>query len=128
MDSLNLKFKLKELLKKAQREEDLFLIEEVSMKLVHRFGLNSLTELQEFSEKSKNGNVQFNQMILDRSLIEFANQDVQPSPIPNKLDDVILEGKITNISKELIREKGKLNNLPLPSISSLRKWIKGKNN
>ena len=134
-----LKNHLIEVFKKASSENNILLKENIVLKWVHRFGIDSLNDLLIHSSLQKeNQRKEENQEYI--SLIDEVHEENQEqiklelSKTSENLEEINLEsnGLETSSSNEIYSKNQKSNNinqftetpkLPLPYIKNLRKWI-----
>ena len=133
-----LKNHLIEVYKKASSENNFFLKENVVLRWVHRFGINSLDDLLINSPVQKENQQEENQEQI--SLIDEKNEENQEQirleslKISENLKEIQFEAnylensinyEITHSSEDFnqINKYTKTTKLPLPYIKNLRKWI-----
>ena len=135
-----LKNHLIEVFKKASSENNILLKENIVLKWVHRFGIDSLNDLlihtpalMEYQHKEENEE----QTTLMDELYEEENQEqikLELSKTVENIEEIKWESKRleTSSSNEIICKDKNSNNmvqlsdnrkLPLPNIKNLRKWI-----
>ena len=135
-----LKNHLIEVFKKASSENNIFLKENIVLKWVHRFGIDSLNDLfihaQALSEYQLEQASQEQTTLMDE-VDEEANQDqinLEFSKALENTEETKWESNHleTSISNEIFNKDQNSNNikeltdikkLPLPNIKNLRKWI-----
>ena len=123
---MSLKDHLKETFNKASLDKDSLAKEIIIVKWVHRFGLNSLKDLLIQSPVSENEQLEEgNQIKIDFKFSE--PQEYKEKSIHKSINDATLQ-KEKSINKEdqSYKDKSeyiKSQNLPLPKIDKLRKWI-----
>ena len=134
-----LKNHLIEVFKQASLENNFLLKENVVLKWVHRFGIDSLNDLLIHSSLQKeNQRKEENQEQI--SLIDEVNEEIQEqiklelSKIVEKIEETKWESKSLETSSSNgifnkdqnsnnIKELTDIQKLPLPNIQNLRKWI-----
>ena len=119
-----LKNHLIEVFKKASLENNILLKENIVLRWVHRFGIDSLNDLYTHAQ----------------DLREYKHEDQEQTTLMNELDEEANQEQIklelnhpeTSISNGIFNNDQNSNNikelpdirvLPLPNIKNLRKWI-----
>ena len=120
MNFINLKEEIKNLYKKSQLSKDSSLADYLVMKWVHRFGIDSIGQLiknaSEFKEASSMNRIE--EIKLE---VEEKNDNRQ---IQEEIELEVEEKNVNHQNQEEIKLEIKNDqNLPLPSINNLRKWI-----
>ena len=120
-----LKDLLKEVFNKASLENDILIKENIIIKWVHRFGLDSLNDLLRqnlvlIEEDNEEGNEE------QINLIEEDDDEVLSNG--KSYEDIILNNENEDISENKKLKSESFNympntDLPLPNINYLRKWI-----
>ena len=141
---MSLKDHLKEAYNKAYSENDSLEKEKIVVKWVHRFGFNSLSDLliqitnlkREFSLEESQEQINLIEEELEeesQEQINFKLLETAEYAVSNNLkltDDKYLKKDISCDKKQLINKNSnnyaKTQNLPLPHIKNLRKWINKK--
>jgi len=119
-----LKNHLIEVFKKASSENNILLKENIVLKWVHRFGIDSLNDLfihvpdlREYQHEDQE------QTTLMNELDEEENQEETKCEL-NHLETSISNGIFNNDqNSNNIKELPYIRELPLPNIKNLRKWI-----
>ncbi len=134
-----LKNHLIEVFKKASSENNFLLKENIVLKWVHRFGINSLNDLLIHSPVQKENHEQENQeeiTLIDENHEQENQEQIKLQPFKNleNLEETNCESKYLKISNNnqvfntkqdsnQINQYIKTPKLPLPNIQNLRKWI-----
>ncbi len=134
-----LKNHLIEVFKKASSENNFFLKENIVLKWVHRFGIDSLNDLLIHSPVQKENHEEENQeqiTLIDENHEEENQEQIKLESFKNleNLEETNCESNYLKISNnnQLSNNKQDFNQinqyiktpkLPLPNIKNLRKWI-----
>ena len=134
-----LKNHLIEVFKKASSENNFLLKENVVLKWVHRFGIDSLNDLLIHSPVQKENHEEENQeqiTLIDENHEEENQEQIRPESFKNSenLEETNCESNYLKISNNnqifnaqqdsnQIDKYIKTSKLPLPNIKNLRKWI-----
>ena len=121
-----LKNHLIEVFKKATLENNFLLKENVVLKWVHRFGIDSLHDLLIHSQVKKENQNEENskeQISLTDEVHEDDNQEETQSEANDLEISINNEVLSTNQDLNKINQYTKSPKLPLPYIKNLRKWI-----
>ena len=121
-----LKNHLIEVFKKASSENNILLKENIVLKWVHRFGIDSLNDLfinAPDLRKYQLEEINQEQTTLMNELDEEENQEETKCEL-NHLETSISNGIFNNDqNSNNIKELPYIRELPLPNIKNLRKWI-----
>jgi len=131
-----LKNHLIEVFKKASSENNFFLKENVVLKWVHRFGIDSLNDLLIHSHVQKENHEEENQeqiTLIDENHEEENQEQIKLESLKN-LEETNCESNYLKISNDnqaintkqdsnQVNQYIKTPKLPLPNIKNLRKWI-----
>ena len=134
-----LKNHLIEVFKKASSENNILLEENILLKWVHRFGIDSLNDLLIHSPVQKENQCEEDQeqiSLIDENYEEINQEKIKPESLKTlkKLEETNCESNYLKISNnnQVFNTKQDSNQvnqyinapkLPLPNIKNLRKWI-----
>ena len=119
-----LKNHLIEVFKKASSENNFLLKENIVLKWVHRFGMDSLNELLIHSPVQKENHEEENQEQIMLEALKTIENSEETNSESNYLK-ISNNNQVDNIKQDSnqINRYIKTPKLPLPNIKNLRKWI-----
>ena len=119
-----LKNHLIEVFKKASSENNFLLKENIVLKWVHRFGIDSLNDLLIHSPVQKENHEEENQEQIKLELSKTFENIEETECASNGLETSSNSGiSSKNHNANEIRQFSNIQKLPLPNIKNLRKWI-----
>ena len=119
-----LKNHLKEVFKKASSENNILLKENIVLKWVHRFGIDSLNDLLIHSPAQRENHEEENQEQIMLEALKTIENSEETNSESNYLK-ISKNNQIINTKQESNQINPYIKNpkLPLPNIKNLRKWI-----
>jgi len=120
-----LKNHLIEVFKKASLENNFLLKENIVLKWVHRFGIDSLNDLLIYSPvERENQDEEENQEQIELDFLKHSENIEENKWEPNGMEISISNGIFSkNQDSNKIKQFTNNQKLPLPNIKNLRKWI-----
>ena len=120
-----LKNHLIEVFKKASLENNFLLKENIVLKWVHRFGIDSLNDLLIYSPvERENQDEEENQEQIELDFLKNSENIEENKWEPNGMEISISNGIFSkNQDSNKIKQFTNNQKLPLPNIKNLRKWI-----
>ena len=118
-----LKNHLIEVFKKASSENNILLKENIVLKWVHRFGIDSLNDLLIHSPVQKENQYEENQEQI--SWIDEVNEEENQELIRLESLKISSDNQVFNTKQDFnqVNQYIKTPKLPLPNIKNLRKWM-----
>ena len=121
-----LKNHLIEIFNKASSENNILLKEKIVLKLVHRFGIDTLNDLLIHNQEQREyHNEKENQEQIKLELSKTFEKIGETNSELNEVESSSSNGiSSKNQNSNNIQDLKDFQNLPLPNIKNLRKWIK----